>query len=126
MIARPAHSLPWMQPTTSTLRRADGRPYSHATIGRPRTEWPMTIRLGWVLGAAGASVTGAVVATSTIAEIAASVAGCRSRMSTGEIPDSHCVEPSRTAVASWHALGGLPAPAARVVRRVADDRGLRR
>src|SRR6185437_15958376 len=39
--ATPAHSLPWMQPTTSTRRGACGAPDSVAMIARPPAEVPI-------------------------------------------------------------------------------------
>ena len=36
----PAHSVPWMQPTTSTRSVPPGSPRWWATIGRPCAEWP--------------------------------------------------------------------------------------
>ncbi len=37
----PAHSLPWMQPTTSTRRGAWGAPDSVAMIARPPADVPI-------------------------------------------------------------------------------------
>ena len=45
MIRIPAVSSPWMAPTTRTFRWAFAALLVKRTIGRPWSEWPITLRL---------------------------------------------------------------------------------